>query len=468
MKNLELTYCNPTPLPDYPIGRNCYKADNHYKCDYRETADPTVIYEDGKWYLYPSCGMAYVSEDFVTWKHVRIEPYDCGYAPTVVKHKGIFYLLASSSELYSSDNPLGPFKSLGYLRDPDGEKVLVDDPMIFSDDDGRLYLYSGCGGRICGVELDSDNPTQLLSPIKVMFEMDTLNHPWERIGDWNQDDTYSWVEGSWMYKRDGRYYLTYSAPGTEWVTYAMGAYIGDSPLGPWKYMDSSPFLIKRDGIVKGTGHGSIVDGPNNTAWVFYTCCMCYAGEFERRIGYDPIGFLPDGTIMPVKASEIPQFAPGILDTPELFNDAGFVPLTQHSRCAESSASPGRDGLYAIDDSMITWWQPSPDDKEPTLTVKICEDGLPIHSARIIWRDVGLSLEKNVMAGPFRYRVDAQNLDGNWITVLDKSDNGVDMNIDYNILTPMTAKAVRLVILGKPEGIEPGVTNFTVFGSRLPR
>ena len=71
--------------------------------DYRETADPTVIYEDGKWYLYPSCGMAYWTEDFCTWNHAKIEPYDCGYAPTVVKHKGKFYLCACGSPLYVSD-----------------------------------------------------------------------------------------------------------------------------------------------------------------------------------------------------------------------------------------------------------------------------------------------------------------------------------------------------------------------------
>ena len=56
--NLEKTYCNPTPLPDYPIGRTCYyrNLDIHF----RETADPSVIYEDGKWYLYSSCGMMYL------------------------------------------------------------------------------------------------------------------------------------------------------------------------------------------------------------------------------------------------------------------------------------------------------------------------------------------------------------------------------------------------------------------------
>ena len=45
------TYCNPIPLPDYPLGRNCFNTGWKHRADFRETADPTVIYEDGKWYL---------------------------------------------------------------------------------------------------------------------------------------------------------------------------------------------------------------------------------------------------------------------------------------------------------------------------------------------------------------------------------------------------------------------------------
>ena len=152
MKKYQNTYCNPLPLPNYPIGRRCREYEME---DFRETADPTVIYEGGKWYMYPSCGMAYYSEDFVSWKHHKIEPFDdIGYAPTVVKHKNKFYLTACSADLWVSDSPLGPFSSLGAFTGVDGKIYRVDDPMIFSDDDSRLYLYWGCGGEgIFGVEL---------------------------------------------------------------------------------------------------------------------------------------------------------------------------------------------------------------------------------------------------------------------------------------------------------------------------
>ena len=93
-KETSLTYCNPIPLPDYPRGRMCRPEhdsgsgwlNNGRWHDFRETADPSVLYHDNKWFLYPSAGMAWVSEDFTTWKHVKMNLYDIGYAPTIMRH----------------------------------------------------------------------------------------------------------------------------------------------------------------------------------------------------------------------------------------------------------------------------------------------------------------------------------------------------------------------------------------------
>ena len=460
------TYCNPIPLPDYPIGKTCIQKWSSNKCDFRETADPTAIYEDGVWYLYPSCGMAYYSTDFKTWKHEKINPYDIGYAPTVVKHNGKFYLTAYDTDLYVGDTPLGPFENIGSFKTVDGKKLKVGDPMLFSDN-GRLYLYSGCGEKICGCELDSTNPTQLITENTVMFSMNTKEHIWERMGDNNQDPSYSWIEGAWMYKRNDTYYLTYSAPGTEWITYGMGAYKSKSPLGPWEYMKTSPFLLSKQGMIRGTGHGSIVDGPNGTAWVFYTLCVCYGGAFERRIGFDPIGFDENGDIIPSSASEVPSFAPGVISEPWKNNKTDLLSLTQGMRATASSYVEGRDELYAIDDSMKTWWQPKDNDPEPTISVQMSSEPYDIYTARIMWRDVGLNYEKSILPSPIGYVIEAKSKDGEWEIVLDNSDNQTDMLIDYVYLKPTKATEVRLRITKKPTQTKIGLINFTVFG-KSPR
>lgn len=122
-KNLPMkTYCNPLPIPNYPVGRQARSIVNGEQLDgnhwllgcadqYRELADPSVLWHDYKWYLYPSCDMAWVSEDDGgTWQHYPLNIRDIGYAPTVVKHDGRFLLLACGSQLYSSPSPLGPFE----------------------------------------------------------------------------------------------------------------------------------------------------------------------------------------------------------------------------------------------------------------------------------------------------------------------------------------------------------------------
>lgn len=461
--NFEKTYCNPTPLPDYPIGRNCYNDDNDQLCDFRETADPTVIYEDGVWYLYPSCGMVYWSEDFIHWQHERMEPYDIGYAPTVVKHRGKFLMTACRAGLYEAESPRGPFYPIGDFKTPAGNSLSIFDPMLFSDDDGRLYLYHGGGGRIYAAELDADNPTRLLCEPQPAIEKNTVDHPWERLGEWNENGAHSWTEGSWMYKRNGVYYLTYSAPGTEWATYAMGAYKSSTPLGPWEYMKTSPFLRTTHGLVRGTGHGCLVDGPNGTVWAFYTCCICYANRWERRIGYDPIAFDENGDIIPTHASEIPQWVPGLLADPCGKNDAGLLPLTPDMCIRASSCAPGRDALYAADKSTLSFWQPAESDPHPTLTYRLLPPAQELRAARLVWRDVGLDIRRGYLPGPFGYRIEAEIEPGQWITLLDRSDNEIDMAIDYLPLPPTRATAVRLVITKKPAHIEPGLIDFTVFG-----
>ena len=64
-----------------------------YKEQFRELADPSVLWFDGKWYLYPSVDMAWVSADNGgTWQHHPLNVRDIGYAPTVVRHRGRFLL----------------------------------------------------------------------------------------------------------------------------------------------------------------------------------------------------------------------------------------------------------------------------------------------------------------------------------------------------------------------------------------
>ena len=154
------TYCNPIPLPNYPAG---YRAKS--RRFYRETADLPVLYDGGKWYLYPSCGMAYVTEDFINWEYhnIRTEAAMEGYAPTIAKVGGKYYLMCNTYDLFEAASPPGPFRNLGKIRMEDGRDGEFADPMIFPDDDGRVYICWGCGtGYVHGMRLNEHNLTEAI------------------------------------------------------------------------------------------------------------------------------------------------------------------------------------------------------------------------------------------------------------------------------------------------------------------
>jgi len=468
----ELTYCNPLPLPDYPRGRasrdrRSSACDAGEQADFRETADPSVIWHDGRWYLYPSAGMAYVSEDFVTWRFAPMNIYDVGYAPTVMEHRGAFYLTACGAGLYRAVTPLGPWDDKGPILDLDGEPMGLGDPMYFADDDGQVYLYWGCGGPgIFGCRMDSDDPGRAASRQELLFTYNP-DHAWERFGEFNEDPSTSWLEGAWMIKIGETYYLTYAAPGTQWRTYGMGVYVSDNPLGPFEYQARNPILRTTEGLVRGPGHGCIVRGPRDTLWAFYTCTVCYRHPFERRIGMDPAGVDEEGYLFVHGASEMPQWAPGVRSRPQDGNDAGPLPLTQARNCGASSCSPGRTPSYAIDGSLRTWWQAAEGDAEPWIEIDP-ESVFTVSAARICWSEPNLNYDQGVTPGPMRYRIEGRATDADpWSVLIDRTGNDVDLLIDYQTFPAREIRFARLVVTGAPPGLSVGVADFSLFGKGHP-
>jgi len=466
------TYCNPTPLPDYPKGMYVpakNKVDYGWihpdeRKDFREAADPAVLYHNNKWYLYASCGSAYVSEDFINWEHHPIEPYNREYDPRVIEYRGEFIFTASRSEIYKGDNPLGPFEKIGFVKDPSGKKVSWGAPHIFVEDDGSVYAYWGIAGPgIYGAKMDPNDLTQLITEPKVMYGYEP-SHEWERFGDNNEDVSISYVEGPWLFKHEGKYYLIYAAPGTEWTSYAFGYYVSDNPLGPYTYGENNPFVRKEDGYVNGTGHGSLVKGPNETIWAFYTCLVRNEHNFERRIGYDKVEFTKEG-VPYCQPTETPQPAPGSSDS------INWKPLTTNRPFTHSSSlNRNASGLYALDNGMRTWWMPDKDDVKPSLEVYLkqpqqTKSTYILRAFRLHWKEEYLDYKAGKIPRPIGYVVEYKsNLqDKEWETLLDMTNNQTDMVMEYRETEAVEAQAVRLTITKNPYPGEVGVIDFTVFG-----
>ncbi len=55
-------------------------------------------------------------------------------------------------------------------------------------------------------------------------------------------------------------------PGTEWKSYADGAYVATSPEGPFTYMENSPVSYKPTGFLGGVGHGCLFTVGDDNYW----------------------------------------------------------------------------------------------------------------------------------------------------------------------------------------------------------
>lgn len=290
------TYCNPLNLDyTYPF------HNSHLGKSYRSGADPAVVEFRGEYYMFVTRSWGYWhSKDLLNWDFITPEKWyfeGCN-APAAHNYKdSVLYVCGNPSGAMSilyTDNPKrGDWKAVpSVLHD-------LQDPALFIDDDERAYMYWGASNRwpIRGKELDMKNKFLPIAkkPDSLLFLRPDI-HGWERFGENHTSDIKPFIEGAWMTKHNGKYYLQYAAPGTQFNVYGDGVYVGKSPLGPFQYAAHNPFCYKPGGFATGAGHGSTVCGPGGIYWHFGTIHLSINYKFERRLCMFPTFFDEDGAM----------------------------------------------------------------------------------------------------------------------------------------------------------------------------
>jgi xylan 1,4-beta-xylosidase len=472
-------YCNPLPI---------VSADGA-----SASGDVTVIRHDGKYYMYCTGGGAWISDDLLNWTVQRVA--NVPVAPDVVEYNGAFYMCGNSGPLLKADHPLGPFTRVGDWPPRTDGWYGPFDMHTYIDDDNKPYLYYPGRGvtGIFVVELDPGDLTRFAGTPRHLFTFNK-DHVWERYGAMNEYTDVSWIEGPWMTKHDGIYYLQYSASGTQWKTYANGYYTANSPMGPFTYAPNNPLLRSTEGIVTGTAHGSIVEGPDGHLWQFYTIVLSNPPG-GRRVGMDPIAFDKNGN-MSVRVTDTPQWAPGVVADPAKDGDSGSGPVSinkvraMNAQSRFSSEQRGHYAAYAVDNSSGTWWEPSPDDALPTLTVDLgpatrfdVVQLFTIDSVRLLFtggRRFGgpggttsatppnaATATATVPGLPptnaHQYKIEVSTDGDTFTTVLDQSANAVVRTTIFEEIPPTQCRFVRLTMIDWPRATPLGIIEFTVFG-----
>lgn len=200
-----------------------------------------------------------------------------------------------------ADNPYGPFRP---EEDPMKGSYSID-PAVF-EDDGVYYLYFGGlqGGQLqryrdnraqeCGsipapgeealpgrVARLADDMLEFAEAPRAVTILDETGAPLR------SDDPRRFFEASWMHKRDGVYYFSYSTGGHHTICYATG----DNPYGPFTYRG-----VVLTPVVGWTTHHAIVEYGGRW-WLFFHDSAPSGGISSlRSMKVCELEYAPDGSI----------------------------------------------------------------------------------------------------------------------------------------------------------------------------
>lgn len=278
-------------------------------------ADPEATIFNNTCWIYPTYSAeydkqvfldAFSSTDMKRWtKHERILDTTnvkwarrAIWAPAVIAKDNKYYIFFGANDIQSdkevggigvavSDKPEGPFKDL--LGKPligkfyNGAQPI--DQFVFKDKDGSYYMYYG-GWKHCNVA--------------------KLNKDFTGFVPFNDGTTFkeitpeNYVEGSFMFIRNNKYYFMWSEGGWGGPGYSVAYAIADSPFGPFKRIEK---ILQQDPeVATGAGHHSVIHDAKTDQWyiVYHRRPLGETDANHRVTCIDKIFFDERGFIKPVK------------------------------------------------------------------------------------------------------------------------------------------------------------------------
>ncbi len=459
---LDPTYCNPLNV-DYTY----MIYNSHRDISYRSGADPAAVEFRGEYYMFVTRSMGYWhSTDLVNWDFITPENwyFQGSNAPTAINYK--------DSVLYVAGNPSGSMCILATDNPKKGdwkpsETILhnLQDPELFIDDDGSAYMYWGSSNvhPIRAKKLNKDHRFAPDDQVHELFNLVEEEHGWERFGENNFHPTLKegYIEGPAMTKHNGKYYLQYAAPGTQFNVYADGVYVGDTPLGPWKYMESNPMCMKPGGFINGSGHGTTMKDKHGQYWHFASMALASNSHWERRLCMFPTYFDADGLMhSDTQYGDYPRHG---ADHPTKAGQfTGWMLLSYNkpakisSSLLEINKSTATDGDYIVDtlhavqnnkgdlftkvltdENSKSYWVAESNDDQQFVEIDL-QKVSTVRALQINFHDHESGLYGRPKDLRHQYTVE-HSLDGkNWEILIDKSNNWKDVPNDY-IALPQAVK-----------------------------
>jgi beta-xylosidase len=278
-------------------------------------ADPEAIIIGNEYWIFPTYSAkyneqvffdAFSSKDLRTWiKHERILDTAAVkwarramWAPAIIEKGGKYYLFFGANDIQSdqekggigvavSDKPSGPYKDhLGKpLIDKFHNGAQPIDQFVFKDKDGAYYMFYG-GWRHCNVAKLNDSFTGFV--------------PFEDGSTFKEITPEGYVEGSFMFMHNNKYYFMWSEGGWTGPDYSVAYAIADSPFGPFKRIGK---ILQQDpAVATGAGHHSVIHDKKTGQWyiVYHRRPLGETDANHRVTCIDKMYFDENGLIKPVK------------------------------------------------------------------------------------------------------------------------------------------------------------------------
>ncbi|HET6994643.1 MAG TPA: discoidin domain-containing protein [Chitinophagaceae bacterium] len=491
------TYCNPvnidygySPIPNFTDwGRH------------RATADPVIVNYKNDFYLFSTNQWGYWwSSDMLNWHFISkkfLRPWNagtydelCAPAVGIIGDTMIVFgsTYTSRFTIWMSTNP----KANEWKPLVDSFAIGGWDPAFFTDDDGKLYMYNGSSNRypLYGVELDRKT-IQPKTTRSEMYLLEDWRYGWQRFGE-HMDNTFldPFIEGAWMTKHNGKYYLQYGAPGTEFSGYADGVVVGDNPLGPFT-PQSDPLSMKLGGFARGAGHGSTFMDNYKNYWHISTIMLSVKNNFERRLGIWPAGFDKDGVMYCNTAfGDYPHSLPhpsqgGALESSNLQNTnnrfgssqipplggggagsfSGWMLLNYNKPIVVSSTLGGYHANNANDEDIKTYWSAATGNKGEWIQTDLGNVST-VNAIQINYADQDVDSNRlgKINDQYHQYVLSYSNDGKKWTVLADKSNNKTDVPHEYvELEKPVQARFIKLENIHMPTG-KFAISGLRVFGN----
>jgi len=463
------TYCNPLNL-DYgycPIP-NFTESGKH-----RATADPVIVLYKGDYYLFSTNQWGYWwSTDLNHWNFILksfLKPYHKVYddlcAPAVWVQGDTLLAFGSTYStnfpIWMSTNP----KANEWKEALDSFAIGGWDPDFFTDDDGKLYMFNGSSNAypLYGIEINRKKFTPL-GTRKELLLLNSERYGWQRFGEYS-DNTFldPFIEGSWMTKHNGKYYLQYGAPGTEFSGYADGVAVSDKPLGNFVHQ-SMPLSYKPGGFARGAGHGSTFQDRWDNYWHVSTISISVKNSFERRLGLWPAGFDKNDIMYCNTAfGDYPLYLPYGRADHLVSRFTGWMLLNYNKPVQVSSSLNGYPPNNAVDENIRSYWSASTGKAREWISTDLGEVST-VKAIQINYADQDATLMGKQTNVFHQYKL-YYSIDGKkWTLLIDKSKNLTDVPHDYiELPQPVEARFIKLENLHLPTG-KFAISGLRVFGS----